>query len=317
MSEERRDNRYFTGKDVKLLPKRKTSSFLKNLNGAGFKGKSDSIPQGINLDCYPQPSEDRSNSMATKNISIKDKVFAFSQGENFPIHRKIGYGNADFSSKKLSNEYLDSRSRVNSQKTSIQRDKLAKSTIQDPKEESIKSRLFQDISNIIKVLGNSQATMDRQAIILDRIIAALTEPEILAELAPNDPLLIARLKGMRVKQKLLYSDGKPLQVEEVAQLLHVSQQAVEQMHCQGKLLAVSLGKEGYFYPHWQFQGASVLTGLDRVLSVLAKFDSWTQLMFMKTGDLRLNNRTSLECLIAGDIDAVVVAAACYGEPNPA
>ena len=160
-------------------------------------------------------------------------------------------------------------------------------------------------------------TADNQSIILDRIIAALTEPEILAELAPNDPLSIARLKGMRVKQQLLYSDGKPLQVKEVAQLLDISQQAVEQMQCKGKLLAVSLGKQGYFYPHWQFQDGSVLTGLDRVLAALAKFDSWTQLMFMKTGDLRLHSRTPLECLIAGEIDAVVVAAACYGEPNPA
>jgi hypothetical protein len=60
-----------------------------------------------------------------------------------------------------------------------------------------------------------------------------------------------------------------------------------------------------------------LTGLDRVLAALAKFDAWTQLMFMKTGDLRLNDRTPLECLVAGDIDAVVNAAACYGKPNPA
>jgi hypothetical protein len=38
---------------------------------------------------------------------------------------------------------------------------------------------------------------------------------------------------------------------------------------------------------------------------------------MKTGDLRLNDRTPLECLAIGDIDAVVNAAACYGTPNPA
>jgi hypothetical protein len=294
MLKEKRDNRCSTGKDVKLPSKRKTSNFLKNLNGTGFKGKADSIPQSINWDYYPQQSEKGSNSVPTKNTPIKDRAFALSQGGNVPVNRKIGYKKANSS-----------------------REKLVKPTIQEQKEESTKSHLFQDISNVIKALGNSQVTIERQSIILDRIIAALTEPEILAELAPNDPLLIARLKGMRVKQQLLYSDGKPLQVEEVAQLLHLSQQAVEQMQCKGKLLAVSLGKQGYFYPHWQFQDGSVLTGLDRVLAALAKFDSWTQLMFMKTGDLRLHSRTPLECLIAGEIDAVVFAAACYGEPNPA
>ncbi|PSB57241.1 helix-turn-helix domain-containing protein [Chamaesiphon polymorphus] len=247
----------------------------------------------------------------------KGKISNFPKTPNVTGFKgKTGYKNTDSNHEKLLNEYIDSRNILDSQKIFGQRDKLVKHTIQE-QEKTTKLRLFQDIANVIKALGNSQATIDRQSVILDRIIAALTEPEILAELAPNDPLLLARLKGMRVKQQLLYSDGKPLQVEEVAKLLHVSKQAVEQMRCQGKLLAVSLGKEACFYPHWQFQGASVLTGLDRVLSVLAKFDSWTQLMFMKTGDLRLSNRTPLECLIAGDIDAVVVAAACYGEPNPA
>jgi hypothetical protein len=40
-----------------------------------------------------------------------------------------------------------------------------------------------------------------------------------------------------------------------------------------------------------------------------------QLMFMRTGDRASADRTPLESLIAGDIDAVVSAAACYGEPK--
>jgi hypothetical protein len=33
--------------------------------------------------------------------------------------------------------------------------------------------------------------------------------------------------------------------------------------------------------------------------------------------LRLDHLTPLECLLAGNIDPVITAAACYGEPNPA
>jgi hypothetical protein len=163
----------------------------------------------------------------------------------------------------------------------------------------------------------SNVTANPQSQGLEQMITALTAPELLAELAPADPLAVARLRGMKVKQELLHGDGSPLKSEEVAQLLGISRQAVDKRRSKGQLLAVSLGKRGYFYPLWQFQAGEVLPGIDLVLATLAKFDAWTQLMFMKTGDIRLNDRTPLDCLISGDVDEVVAAARCYGEPNPA
>jgi hypothetical protein len=163
----------------------------------------------------------------------------------------------------------------------------------------------------------SNVTANPQSHGLEQMITALIAPELLAELAPIDPLAAARLRGMKVKQELLHSDGSPLKSEEVAQLLGISRQAVDKRRSKGQLLAVSLGKRGYFYPLWQFQAGKILPGLSLVLATLANFDAWTQLMFMKTGDIRLNNYTPLECLIAGDVDGVVAAARCYGEPNPA
>jgi hypothetical protein len=163
----------------------------------------------------------------------------------------------------------------------------------------------------------SNVTANHKSQGLEQMITALTAPELLAELAPADPLAAARLRGMKIKQELLHGDGSPLKSDEVAQLLGISRQAVDKRRSKGQLLAVSLGKRGYFYPLWQFQAGGVLPGLDLVLAALAKFDGWTQLMFMKTGDLRLNDLTPLECLIAGDVDGVVATALCYGEPNPA
>jgi hypothetical protein len=163
----------------------------------------------------------------------------------------------------------------------------------------------------------TNVTANPQSQGLEQMITALIAPELLAELAPVDPLAAARLRGTKVKQELLYGDGSPLKSEEVAQLLGISRQAVDKRRSKGQLLAVSLGKRGYFYPLWQFQAGEILPGLNLVLSALTNFDAWTQLMFMKTGDIRLNDRTPLECLIAGDVDGVVAAARCYGEPNPA
>jgi hypothetical protein len=145
------------------------------------------------------------------------------------------------------------------------------------------------------------------------VLAARLAPESLAEIAPPDPLAAARLRGMQVKRELLYVDGKPLSSEEVAKFLGISRQAVDKRRKKSQLLAVSLGKRGYYYPIWQFKDGNVIDGLDRVLRVLDEFDPWTQLMFMQTGDIRLNDRTPLECLIAGEIDSVTSAAACYGK----
>jgi hypothetical protein len=197
------------------------------------------------------------------------------------------------------------------------RDSLS-TVLQESKRNSKSTQFWQSIVDVALAASHaSNVTAVSYASSLEQTIAALTAPELLAELAPIDPLASARLKGMEVKRDLLYGDGQPLRSEEVAQLLGVSRQAVDKRRIKGQLLAVSLGKRGYLYPLWQFRDDGILVGFDRVLTALAKFDPWTQLMFMRTGDRRLCDRTPLESLIAGDIDAVVSAAACYGEPYPA
>ena len=190
--------------------------------------------------------------------------------------------------------------------------------LREAKQQKNLAQYWQSIVDVALAASHaSNVTTNSDASSLAQMIAALTSPELLAELAPIDPLAGARLRGMKVKQELLYSDGQPLRSEEVAQLLGISRQAVDKRRNKGQILAVSLGRRGYFYPLWQFRDGAVLTGLDRILTALANFDGWTQLMFMKTGDLRLDDRTPLECLVAGDIDAVVTAATSYGKPNPA
>jgi hypothetical protein len=311
MLKERRENRCSIGRDAKLLPKVQAGLSSKQLSGVSvFKGKGDLIQKCTEQDYFSKPYSVYGYGGNVKNMSSKDKSFVLSQeeillGDKKTICKDIYSNHAKFFSRYIRKYHQikfiapgEQEKEILTKRTSLLRDILHDINVMED-------------SHISKMIANNRSSL------LDRMIAALTEPERLAELAPADPLAVARLKGMKVKQKLLYSDGQPLQSEEVAQLLGISQQAVEQERSKGKLLAVSLGSLGYFYPWWQFKDGSVLTGIDRVLDALSKFDAWTQLMFMKTGDLRLNNRTPLECLIAGDIDAVVSAAACYGEPNPA
>ncbi len=181
-----------------------------------------------------------------------------------------------------------------------------------PEDRLLIDRLLETDRNVRNVvLAAVKNTVDLQSF-YDKVLAVRLAPESLAEAEP-DPLAAARLRGMQLKHELLYAEGKPLRSEEVAQLLGISRQAVDKRRKKSQLLAVSLGKRGYFYPLWQFKDSGVIDGLDRVLKALGEFDPWTQLMFMQTGDIRLTNRTPLECLVTGEIDMVISAAACYGK----
>lgn len=163
----------------------------------------------------------------------------------------------------------------------------------------------------------ADANLDERQKGFEAMVEVFTRPEALKALAPTDPLAAARFKGAQVKHELLYGDWQPLTSEEVALLLHLTRQAVDKRRSKGQLLGVSLGRRGYLYPVWQFQAGQVLPGLERVLASLKDYDPWTQLMFLKTGDVRLDSATPLERLQAGDIDAVVWAAECYGTQGAA
>lgn len=129
----------------------------------------------------------------------------------------------------------------------------------------------------------------------------------------SDPLLQAKLKGLEVKQELLFHSGKPFTSRETGRVLNMSRQAVDKRRDRNKLLGLSLAKRGYLYPAWQFENGNVLPGFELVLEALAEISPWGKLEFMLTGDLKLEGKTPLECLKAGQIDKVIEAAKTYGQ----
>ncbi|GAB4217958.1 MAG: hypothetical protein OHK0012_24610 [Synechococcales cyanobacterium] len=152
---------------------------------------------------------------------------------------------------------------------------------------------------------------------VDKWIEILRQPEALPFLDSPDPLAVARLKGVQIKHELLFEDGKPLTSEQVAELLKITRQAVDKRRSKLQLLAITTGRRGYLYPLVQFQDQGVIPGLDRVLQALKDYSPWTQLMFLKSGDVRLEGQTPLACLKAGEVDQVVWAAQHYGEQGAA
>lgn len=152
---------------------------------------------------------------------------------------------------------------------------------------------------------------------VDKLIEILRQPESLHLFHSRDPLAAARLRGVQIKHELLYEDGEPLRSEQVAEFLKITRQAVDKRRSKLQLLAITTGRRGYLYPLVQFQDQGVVPGLDRVLQALKDYSPWTQLMFLKSGDIHLEGKTPLDCLKAGEVEQVVWAAQQYGEQGAA
>jgi hypothetical protein len=152
---------------------------------------------------------------------------------------------------------------------------------------------------------------------LKLLIEDLLSSEFLAQLEIDDPLLEAKLKGVQHKEKLLnYQGKKSLTSSEAAAVLGISRQAVDNRRKNKTLLGLSLGNRGYRYPAWQFSNGSILIGWSEVLKNMEHLDDWSKLIFMLTGDIRLNNQTPLECLKGLQTDEVISAARAYGLQYP-
>jgi hypothetical protein len=136
------------------------------------------------------------------------------------------------------------------------------------------------------------------------------------EVQPHD--ITPLVEGIQHKEELLNYQGKQaLTSSEVAAVLGISRQAVDNRRKNKTLLGLSLGNRGYRYPTWQFSNGSVLTGWSEVLKNMEHLDDWSKLIFMLTGDIRLNNQTPLECLKGSQTDEVISAASAYGLQYPA
>lgn len=151
------------------------------------------------------------------------------------------------------------------------------------------------------------------------LLAVLSRPEVVQDLqqesgSNGDPLLPARLAGLRAREQLLAAGGGVYTAAQLADLLGVTRQTIDHRRQRAKLLAVRLGRRGNVYPAWQIDDAgNVLDGLDVVLGELRGFDPWTQVAFMLNPNTWLDDETPLAALRRGRVEQVREAASLYGE----
>jgi biotin operon repressor len=152
---------------------------------------------------------------------------------------------------------------------------------------------------------------------LEVVVRALQQPDAIETLQADDPLGPARLRGLRERERLLTLEGGTLPVDEVANHLNITRQAVNKRRQQGMLVGLDAGRHGYRYPAWQFGREGTISCLESVLDALKEHDPWMQHIFMVSRNARLNDRTPLEELRQGRSDDVLKAARAFGEHGAA
>lgn len=149
------------------------------------------------------------------------------------------------------------------------------------------------------------------------LLAALQTPKALSLLTQRDPLALAKIRGLKLKQQLIEAEGGCATSEEVAELLGITRQAINKRRNQGQLIGLSRGKGKYIYPRWQFTDTGkTLSGLETVLKELKQLDPWTQLAFFLNPNVRLEDKTPLEMLKMGKIEPVIVSAIAFANDEP-
>ncbi len=145
------------------------------------------------------------------------------------------------------------------------------------------------------------------------ILHALESPEVAASVRDQDPLAMARLRGIEAKRRILSDEGGMLSAERAGEILTMSRQAVEKRRKAGRLIGVSLGRRGFGYPAWQFSERGTLPHLEAFLDALKQHDAWTKLVFFTSENAATDGRKPLDVLRSGDVEKVLAAARIYGE----
>jgi hypothetical protein len=152
---------------------------------------------------------------------------------------------------------------------------------------------------------------------VEAVLRVLEAEEMVEPLAADHILAAARAQGLEARQQLMNAEGGPWTADQVASHLRVSRQAVDKRRKAGRLLALTVGRRGYFYPSWQFGRDGIVRGWDTVLAILTPLDAWASVIFMLSPNDRLENKRPIDALRAGSIDRVRAAAAVFGEHGAA
>lgn len=122
---------------------------------------------------------------------------------------------------------------------------------------------------------------------------------------------VARLRGEVGKLELLEKAEPMLTIDQVAEVLNRSRQAVHKRLQSGSLFGM-MRKGEYRIPAWQIREGEVVPGIAKVLKNLDTTD-WGKMLFFHSENMQLGGRRPMDLILEGDADSVAEVAALFGE----
>ncbi|MBO1909686.1 hypothetical protein J4G37_33415 [Microvirga sp. 3-52] len=117
--------------------------------------------------------------------------------------------------------------------------------------------------------------------------------------------------GERRKVELIEMAGGLYTLPEVASLLNISEQLVDERRKAGTIIAVRSG-EGYGYPACQFGPDGMVPGLSEASAAMPMRADWMRLEWLFVADDALDGSSPLEALKAGHVEEVMDVARAQG-----
>jgi DNA-binding protein HU-beta len=139
----------------------------------------------------------------------------------------------------------------------------------------------------------------------------LLERELGEKFSVDYSFALARIRGETAKLEILDESGPMLTLQQAAELLGVTKQAVHKRLQNGSLFGMKY-KEEIRIPAWQIRDGEVVPGISKVLKKLDTTD-WGKMLFFHSENLQLAGRRPKDLILEGRVDAVADLAALFGE----
>jgi hypothetical protein len=152
------------------------------------------------------------------------------------------------------------------------------------------------------------------SVILSQVLAQLSqvaERELKNRFSVGDSFRLAKMRGETAKLDILNQVGPMLGLQEAADLLGVTKQAVHKRLQNQSLFGVKY-REELRIPAWQIRDAEVVPGIAGVLKSLDTTD-WGKLLFLHTENMQLEGRRPKDLILEGKADLVAQLALQFGE----
>jgi hypothetical protein len=142
-------------------------------------------------------------------------------------------------------------------------------------------------------------------------LGQVVERKLHDKFSVDDSFQLAKKRGETAKLDILNQVGPVLTLQQAADLLGVSRQAVHRRLQKQSLFGIKY-KEEIRIPEWQIRDGEVVPGIGEVLKNLETTD-WGKLLFLHTENMQLEGRKPKDLILEGKTDLIARLAAEFGE----